>query len=151
MVSYDTKTITNIREALLSANINQDTQADPWFTFTQSPPSAPIQPTLDLDVPAFGIVFMNPPEEARYQAEVSGLDPVYTTFLSGEFVVKLPVGEGEKKYESMYIGFKAVSKLALDPKKQPVLEELYHVGSEMPGGVIKGESRWARGRSHCEY
>jgi hypothetical protein len=140
-MSYTTKNMTDIRTALLSANVNHDTQTVPWFTFTSSPPTAPIQPTLDLDVPAFGIVFMNPPEEARHQAESSGSDPVYTTFLSGDLVVKLPAGVKEVRYESVYIGFKAISKLALDVKKPPVTEELYHVGSEIPGGVIEGEKR----------
>jgi hypothetical protein len=138
-----TSTIMTARivDKFLSANASSDKYLVPWYTTTKSPPNAPIQPSMDLDIPAFGIVFMNPPEAARHLAESTQTEPVYTTYLSGELVVRLPEGCERVVYESIYIGFRAFSKLLIDIKKPVVEDELYNVGHEIPGGIIEGEAR----------
>jgi hypothetical protein len=112
-----------------------------WYTTSKSPANAPIHPNLDLDVPQFGVVFMNPPEDARVIAESTGTALRYTQFLTGALIITLPPEAGPKKFESIYIGFKACSKLVLDLKEPVVEDELYSYRQEIQGGLIDREAR----------
>jgi hypothetical protein len=106
-------------------------------------PNAPIRPKLDLAIPQYGVVFMSPPEDARVHVEDTRTEPIYTQYLSGDLHVKLPAGCEPKRVESIYIGFKAYSKLVLDPKRPAVEDELCSIGHEIRDSGIDGEARWA--------
>jgi hypothetical protein len=114
----------------------------PWFTHVSSPPYNNIKLDIDIDVPAFGIVFMNPPEEAIHYAAQQDTHPVYKMMLNGDLVVKLPLGCAAIRYESIRIGFRAECRLYKDVKAKPEITTLYEVTKDIPGGVITGEQRY---------
>jgi hypothetical protein len=95
---------------------------------------------MDLDVPIFGIVFMNPPEVARMTADRLGIEPEYEVMLNGHLRVKLPAGYEGLRFESITIGFKVVSRIM--EGKEILEDELYKVERCIPGGVLIQDERW---------
>jgi hypothetical protein len=123
--------------------IKQAREDDPaywsWYTHTTSP-DVPIKPFMDIELPAFGTIFMQPPEEARLEAESLGIEPVYTVHIDGTLVLRCP-GHDKVRYEGLELGYKAISKISFDRNKPEHEELLYEVKHELPGGVIEREQR----------
>ncbi|ORY32185.1 hypothetical protein BCR39DRAFT_524504 [Naematelia encephala] len=116
-----------------------------WRSYSSSPADAPIRPTLALEVPSWGVVFMIPPEDALVHAQLSNAEPRYDHLLNGEFIIALPPGCGKLRCKSLKIGFRATSILDMGPGRMGEVDILFQreVKTAPPEGlVLEGTQRF---------
>lgn len=82
------------------------TNQDRWGTVNEHPAGSEVRPTITLDIPQWGYIFSQPPEEAIVQAELSGADPVYDVLLNGHVVITLPPGCQSIRCHRLTVGFR---------------------------------------------
>lgn len=86
-----------------------------WGTVNEHPTGAAVCPTVELEIPQWGVIFSQPPEEALTQAELTGTDPVYDVLLNGHLVITLPDECPPQRCKSIIVGFRVWSLLDLGP------------------------------------
>ena len=96
-----------------------------WYGSVQSFPPSGLEPGMDLTIPSFGVIFLNPPEEAKIDAQARNAEPEYDHILTGTFEITMPPGVERIQYETIKIGVESVSILNMGPERGVERDELF--------------------------
>ena len=117
----------------------------PWHTITTiSPEDAPIRLGLNLVVPSYGVIILQPPEDARIEAQIHGRDLEYDHVLGGTLEITLPLNVKRLRYKSIKIGFAIVATLDFGPGRQQEQDELFRremAAGEGEDAIMEGSAK----------
>lgn len=97
----------------------------------------PYVPSLVLDIPTYGAVFMNTPEDPLLPTlDPSSEKPRNDVVLHGELVITMPAALGRRRVKSIRVGMRSILKLDLKPGRMNEEDVLFERVVE----IAEGES-----------
>ncbi|KAL7423179.1 hypothetical protein Q5752_002479 [Cryptotrichosporon argae] len=107
-----------------------------WHTQQYPPPGSPHAIDVNIVLPVQGVIFMEPSDDARAYAQLSGATPVWDTVLTGE--AKFTLGQGTQKMRYSRIKVGVFSKAYLDLPGGREVNELFNRDiTNDDGGVLE--------------
>ncbi|ORX41248.1 hypothetical protein BD324DRAFT_613801 [Kockovaella imperatae] len=107
---------------IVLANKNHDR---PWYGSVRTVGTESLDLEADLTIPSYGVIFLNPPEEAKIDAQLRDIEPVFDHILTGTFEISLPSHVQKATYNVIRIGVESISYLDMGPQRGIERDELF--------------------------